>query len=188
MWVRVPRAPSTLFPTVIWFISDAHFGHKNVANFGGRPVSGPIDNEHWITECWQSLVSNKTAHDRADRVYCLGDMAFDEDSLHIIRQLNGVKFLIKGNHDHSSELERDVYATIEGIFKYKGFWLSHCPIHPEELRGKPNAHGHVHTNTLADPRYFNLCVENLYAKFGRPMISLDELRGWADSKYSPLHA
>lgn len=183
-----PTRAQPLFPTVIWFISDAHFGHRNVANFGGRPISGPDDNVRWITECWQSLVSNKTALDRADRVYCLGDMAFDEDSLHIIRQLNGIKFLIKGNHCHSSELERDVYATVEGFFRYKGMWLSHCPIHEAELRGTPNVHGHTHMQDIPDPRYFNVCVESLYAKFGRPMISLDEIRGWVDSQYSPLHA
>jgi len=173
---------------MIWFISDAHFGHKNVANFGGRPIAGPIENEYWISECWQQCVSRKVAADKADVVYCLGDMAFDEDSLRLIQSLNGFKVLIKGNHDVCSPLEQETYKQIHGLYKRYGVWLSHAPIHEQELRGKKNLHGHVHTATVPDPRYMNCCVESLQAKFGRPMINLDELRGWMDEDYSPLRA
>jgi calcineurin-like phosphoesterase family protein len=61
---------------------------------------------------------------------------------------------------------------VAGIIKYKGFWLSHAPIHPEELRGKPNIHGHVHTNTLNDSRYFNASLENI----GYKPVSIEEVR------------
>ena len=53
-----------------------------------------------------------------------------------------------------------------GLEKYKGAWLSHAPIHPAELRGKINIHGHVHyANVLdetgkLDNRYFNVSLEN----------------------------
>lgn len=173
---------------MIWFISDAHLGHRNIHKMGGRPIDGPVDNENWIADCWQSLVSRKVAADRADVVYCLGDMAFDEASLRIINSLNGIKVLVKGNHDVDSPFEKEVYRAILGLHKRYGVWLSHCPIHEQELRGKPNVHGHVHSCTVPDPRYFNLCPESLNAKFGRPMISLDELRGWMNEYHNPLHA
>jgi calcineurin-like phosphoesterase family protein len=171
-----------------YFVSDTHFGHRNIHLMGGRPINGPIDNEYWITECWQQLVSAKISPTKQDIVYCLGDMAWNEDGLRVIAGLNGRKILISGNHDHSSPLQYEVYAAIHGIIKYKGFWLSHAPIHEQELRGKPNAHGHVHNCTVPDPRYYNLCPENLFVKFGRPIISLDELRAWHSEYYSPLHA
>lgn len=41
----------------------------------------------------------------------------------------------------------------------KKFWLSHCPLHPEELRGRLNIHGHVHTNSVRDQRYINVSFE-----------------------------
>lgn len=171
-----------------WFISDAHFGHENIANFADRPIVSEADNVRWITECWTSVVSKKTAGDRSDIVFCLGDMAFNERSLGIVHAMPGRKVLIKGNHDVHSPQELEVYKQIHGLLKYKGMWLSHPPIHDQELRGKPNIHGHVHSATLGDPRYFNICPENIYPKFGRPMINLDELRAWVSEYHSPLHA
>ena len=55
--------------------------------------------------------------------------------------------------------------------------MSHAPIHPNELRGRFNLHGHVHQNSITlpdgslDDRYINCCVEMSY---GIPQ-SLDKL-------------
>ena len=67
-----------------------------------------------------------------------------------------------GNHDQFKleEYQKYFYKII-WFTKYKGFWLSHCPIHPNELRDKPNIHGHVHQKTIKDRRYINVCVEAL---------------------------
>lgn len=191
----------------VYFIADAHFGHKNIANFrtldsnGGRvEIVDPVSrartvipdadaNTRLIVECWQSTVRKSTAFHRSDIVFCLGDIAFNEDALRLVHSLNGRKILVGGNHDYACPFASEVYWKQHGVLRYKGFWLTHCPIHPDELRGKPNAHGHTHyQNIKDDPRYFNICVENLLTNFGKPMISLEELRGWRDEYVSPLHA
>lgn len=46
------------------------------------------------------------------------------------------------------------------MVKYKNLWLTHAPIHPDELRGKKNVHGHCHGHILNDKRYINVCVEH----------------------------
>ena len=56
--------------------------------------------------------------------------------------------------------------------KYKEFWLSHAPIHPEELRDRINIHGHVHYKNIDDARYFNVSCENI----GFKPISLENIR------------
>lgn len=56
------------------------------------------------------------------------------------------------------------FDDVQGFMKYKEFWLSHCPIHPAELRGKTNLHGHVHSATIDDVRYFNTSLENINYK------------------------
>ena len=61
---------------------------------------------------------------------------------------------------------------VYGFVKYKEFWLSHCPIHPNELRGKVNIHGHVHNKTIIDCNYFNTSCENVDFK----PISLENIR------------
>ena len=46
------------------------------------------------------------------------------------------------------------------MVKYKGFILSHCPIHESEIRRfTKNIHGHVHENSLEDERYINVSCE-----------------------------
>ena len=118
----------------------------------------------------------------------MGDAAFSDNGLDIISQLPGHKILIKGNHDDlvSTKPQADVFSEIHGVLKYKKMWLSHAPIHPDELRGKPNVHAHVHTATImkktwyggtkVDPRYLNTCVDVIYPQYKSVFITLDQIR------------
>jgi calcineurin-like phosphoesterase family protein len=78
-------------------------------------------------------------------------------------KLVGDKRIILGNHDTDRKvpIEQFVLAfdQVHGLVSYKDAWLSHPPIHPVELRGKFNIHGHVHQHSVPDPRYFNACPE-----------------------------
>ena len=167
----------------VWFTSDLHFGHKNINKFR-LEVSSEEDNRKRICEDWEDLVTKR------DDIYVLGDAAFTWDTAQEFARLPGRKYLVRGNHDELSIREYLKYFTeVYGLKKYKGFWLSHAPIHPDELRGKVNLHGHVHYQSIRknfspiydikqelDTRYFNMCVENLW-KLGYPsLISLDQVR------------
>lgn len=83
--------------------------------------------------------------------------------------------LILGNHDTDRKLSINdlvyVYDEIHSLYKHKEFWLSHAPIHSDELRGKINIHGHTHEHCIDDDRYINVCVE----QFHKP-VSIDVLR------------
>lgn len=156
----------------VWFCSDLHLGHKNIGKFRAPLVTSTEENTHRIVSDWQTHVTKR------DDVYVLGDWCFDMGMLNMLQTLPArAKYLIRGNHD---EFDLGVYAkyfnNVYGLKRYKEFWLSHAPIHPDELRGKFNLHGHVHYNTLKDQRYFNCCPENLWPKYGRCLVSLDELR------------
>lgn len=140
----------------IYIISDLHFGHKNILNFSGDYRLGTTIEEHdeWLVDCWNSIVTKR------DVIYCLGDVAWSREALKKCARLNGNKYLIMGNHDKFRVDEYAEYFQIRpGIYKYKGYWLSHAPIHPDELRGIQNIHGHVHHKTIEDDRYINACVE-----------------------------
>lgn len=162
----------------IWFASDFHLGHRNIHKM--RPeFASAIENDDKLCARWADLVTKR------DIVYCLGDMAFDELALTRMLDLPGRKILVKGNHDVTVDgFELAIYDKILGLEKYKKMWLSHAPIHPAELRGKVNVHGHVHNATIpGDPRYFNICPEGLAHRFGRPMITLVELRAWIAERF-----
>lgn len=141
----------------IYVASDLHFGHKNIAQF--RQIAG-ISNEEehreFLISRWNTTVTKR------DTVFVLGDACFDEESLEHIARLKGAKVLVRGNHDVlSAATYLTVFKDVEGMVRTKASWLTHAPIHPDELRGKLNVHGHVHFNTINDRRYRNVSMENL---------------------------
>lgn len=168
----------------VYFCSDLHIGHKNIANFR-KEMTSEQNNRYIIKSHWDSIVSKR------DLVWVLGDAAFTEEAIDWIGTLSGHKRLVRGNHDDlpiQSYLR--VFEEVYGLVKYKGLWLSHPPIHPDELRGKPNLHGHTHyfnmktdivnedhsLTSVDDTRYLNCCVENLMKHLGRPLINLREVK------------
>lgn len=156
----------------VLFCSDLHFGHKNIGKFRNA-LSGTTeeDNRFRIMDDWHRKVTKR------DIVYVLGDACFTMETIHSFAELPGRKVLIRGNHDRlDTQVYLKYFDSVEGILKYKEFWLSHAPIHPLELRGKVNLHGHVHYSTLLDSRYFNCCPENLWPLVKSSLISLDEIR------------
>lgn len=155
----------------VWFCSDLHLGHKNIGKFRAPLVSSEEENNTRILNDWKTYVTKR------DTVFVLGDFCFDLPIFDSLDLPGDKKYLIRGNHDRfQTPKYLQFFNEIEGLFRYKGFWLSHAPIHPDELRGKVNLHGHVHYATVKDPRYFNCCPENLWPKYGRCLVSLDEVR------------
>lgn len=165
----------------VYFLGDPHLGHKAIGKY--RPwVKDSAANSALIHKLWNDTIRKN------DIVYVMGDAAFTEDELIALGNLRGRKILIKGNHDDfvSTKLQSQVFEEIHGIIKYKAMWLSHAPIHPAELRGKKNVHGHTHQYNITkrncfgfqvlDKRYLNTCVDNIYPKFGTIFVSLDQVK------------
>jgi calcineurin-like phosphoesterase family protein len=151
-----------------FFISDTHFGHHGFKKF--VPWIKHMSHEEYIEQAvarWNSVVK------KGDTVWVLGDVAKNTQGLIVYDRLNGHKNLVRGNHDVQSPLAYlKFFNTIHGIIKKYGFWISHCPIHPDELRGFKNVHGHVHQNELKDDRYIYVGSDKLE---GYP-ISLEEIK------------
>lgn len=168
----------------VFFLSDPHLGHKNIHTFRDF-VSSSEQNTQLIVTHWRQTVTKR------DIVYCLGDVAFNQESLDLVGNLPGRKILIKGNHDDllSTAAQSQVFEEIHGMLKYKKLWLSHAPIHPDELRGKGNLHGHVHDATVMEPkrflrkqkpdkRYLNCCVDYVWKNYGKVFLTLDEVKNY----------
>lgn len=153
-----------------FFISDLHLGHRTILKFAGNARYGETLAEHdaWLEGLWRATITKR------DTVYVLGDVAFSTVSLASMETWPGHKILVMGNHDRFDlALYLRVFDRIlPSPWPYKHrYWLSHCPIHPAELRGKTNIHGHVHNNTIPDGRYISVCVEAV-AGMPRPLEQL----------------
>lgn len=151
----------------VFFIGDTHFGHDNIIKYCNRPYpNAHAMNQDLITR-WNAVVTKR------DTVYHLGDVCFGAEYLSLVKELNGAKkVLILGNHDDLPIADYLLYFDeIYGMTHYKGFWLTHCPIHESELFKKKNIHGHTHTKNLSRSLYKNVSVENI----GYQPISFEQL-------------
>lgn len=155
----------------VYFIGDLHFGHTHIHKFRTQFPS-EIVHRAYLMERWIDTVGKR------DVVYVLGDAAFTQEGLDDVGLLPGRKILIRGNHDKlPTESYLSVFAEVEGVVNYKGMWLTHIPIHPSELYGRTNIHGHCHRGGPQDVHvcpstvrghhigatatYFNTCAEHL---------------------------
>ena len=133
----------------MFFISDTHFGHRNIIDFCHRPFGSVTEMDEALVENWNKLVTPQ------DHIYHLGDVTMDRSSAHkaafsrLVSRLNGHKRLIMGNHDH---FPVRVYldAGFEKVMSYQRldhYWFMHVPCHPSSV-GSARAiiHGHVHNN------------------------------------------
>lgn len=141
----------------VHIIADLHFGHENIAINRGFRNSEEHDN--FIIDNWNSVVHKN------DWVWILGDIGMEKTShYHLLNMLKGKKKVILGNHDlpkHVPELLKYV-ESVGAMVKYKGYILTHCPIHESEMRYyNINIHGHVHEKTIDDSRYLNVSCDVL---------------------------
>ena len=140
----------------VYLIADLHFGHVNVSKW--RNFESVEIHDQLIIDNW-----NKTVN-KNDTVWILGDVAMGhEDNIDNLGLLNGYKKLILGNHDtRPSEHYLRYVERVYGAHKLNNFILTHIPVHPSEFpRFKANIHGHLHNETIDDPRYFCVSVEQI---------------------------
>lgn len=148
----------------VFFISDTHLGCDRILKY--RPEFSTIE-EHDSTIIGNIL---KTVGKR-DILWILGDVATNMIGAKMVVALSKhcrIKIVL-GNHDTESKDSAEILKMyidhgieLHSFVKYKGTWLSHCPIHPIEFRGcRLNIHGHLHSKTVGDERYFNVSCEQV---------------------------
>lgn len=145
-----------------YITSDLHFGHRNISKFC------PKTRGHWDTrndpdtmdrdmiQMWNQIV------DPEDTVYILGDVAFlpAARAVQIMRQLNGTKILVEGNHDRKNLNDpvfrscfKEVHKYLEVTYAGHLICMFHYPIfdHNGASRGSIMLHGHRHGNPTGLP-------------------------------------
>jgi calcineurin-like phosphoesterase family protein len=155
----------------VYFISDLHLGHRNILKY--RSQFDTIEEHDSVI--LDNILSRVT---KRDVLWILGDVIFERglndknvELLRTIRKNVGWIKVVIGNHCTDNKFRQDllkyllltgIYDEVHGLVGYKNHWLSHCPIHPDELRGKVcNIHGHLHDYVLEDKRYFSVCCEQV---------------------------
>jgi len=136
------------------FTSDLHINHDNLIMLRGFSC---VDEYHnLLVKNWNNKVG------KSDLVYILGDVIWkskNNDSYNILRNLNGRKRIIKGNHDRRHDLKHmkangiiEHFSDCEGVtIDDRYVWLSHYPHRSwnRSYHGSLHLYGHVH-NTMQD--------------------------------------
>lgn len=145
----------------VYFISDHHFGHKNIIDFESRPFANVDEMTAVMVAKWNSVVGKQ------DKVFHLGDFSFlnQEKTAVIVSQLHGYKVLILGNHDRGRArswwMDVGFDEVSEHPIIYKDFFfLSHEPMYMNKHMPYVNVHGHIHGQKYEGKNYFNVCVEH----------------------------
>ena len=77
-----------------YYIADTHFGHDNIRRLSNRPFDSVEEMDRTIIDNWNKKVKPN------DNVYILGDFIYKgKDCMYYLKQLNGRKHLVIGNHD-----------------------------------------------------------------------------------------
>jgi calcineurin-like phosphoesterase family protein len=101
-----------------FFTSDTHFGHAKAIEHG-RPFASVPEMEEVMVERWNKVVGH------SDVVFHLGDFAMGQREFvvpHFGRRLNGLKYLVAGNHDYLDYLHK--FKTQEKRSAFLGIYES----------------------------------------------------------------
>ena len=120
----------------IWVTSDQHFQNRNIwakYSHDTRPFHSQGEHDAMMINAWNSVVSPE------DIVFVLGDfvMGAADGVQPILNRLNGIIYLIKGNHDTDSKIEQyrhypEKIIAIEDYnilyYKEKFIVMNHYPV------------------------------------------------------------
>ena len=134
---------------MIYYISDLHFGHRNVIGMDGRPFESIEEMDETLIWRWNERVTDE------DDVYIVGDFAYRNGNTAswYLRQLKGRKHLVIGNHDRLTIQDPKAMAYLASVEKMnrvidndRKVSLCHFPV--AEWTGKRHGgyhvHGHLH--------------------------------------------
>lgn len=137
----------------IFFTADTHFGHRFMLSDKidkPRPWASVEEMNEALIEAWNSVVGEK------DEVYHLGDISFakDDETIPLVKRLNGRIKLVKGNHDKRFKTAlTECFEWVKDYYELRGpekkkIVLSHYAllIWNKSHWGSWHLHGHSHGN------------------------------------------
>jgi len=149
----------------VYVTSDWHIGHSGITDKFRTQFPNTAYHDDYILANAREKVTKK------DVLYVIGDAFWTLAARDRIleEEFPCKMILVRGNHDILPiEEYLKVFDEVHGALSYKGFWLTHIPIHRQELYRRHNIHGHCHRGgpweTNKESEYFNAILEfNDYA-------------------------
>lgn len=139
-----------------YYIADCHFGHDRVRILDNRDFNSVEQMDSEMVSIWNNVVRKKK-----DEVIILGDLSVlkGEEVNYLLKQLNGRKYLVTGNHDmrflHDKKFDASLFEWIKPYAELRDnnrtVVLSHYPVicYNGQYKGDKTymLYGHVHNTT-----------------------------------------
>ncbi|MFG6395475.1 MAG: metallophosphoesterase [Lachnospiraceae bacterium] len=136
-----------------YYIADCHFGHDRARILDNRDFNSVEQMDSEMVSIWNKIVRKKK-----DEVVILGDLSVlkGEEVNNILKQLNGRKYLVAGNHDmrflHDKKFDVSLFEWIKPYAELRDnnrtVVLSHYPVicYNGQYKGDKTymLYGHVH--------------------------------------------
>lgn len=156
-----------------WIISDTHFNHLKLEDWGGR--SGD-----WQEKLWKGI----EAIPAGDTLIHLGDISIGDDDT-VNRRITMLKnrkyILVRGNHDKKSfgwYTERGWDFVCDGLeLLYMGHYL-HLTHRPSRPQGNNtwNIHGHTHGNLHRSEEYTDFYSKEYHVDISPEIVGFSPIR------------
>lgn len=139
-------------------IADLHLGHgEKITQF--RPFASAAEHDQFVVDKINARVNPR------DTLFLLGDIVIREEGWEYLKQIKCQRLvLVPGNHcGERTPIRPEFFSRISGAesrqlpISRRTVVMTHIPIHPSCLdRWAINIHGHLHADSIDDPRY--VCV------------------------------
>jgi calcineurin-like phosphoesterase family protein len=176
------------------FVSDTHWGHARVIEYSKRPFKSVEEMNCQLIANWNKVVAP------TDVVWHLGDFAFlpYDRVKDILRQLNGTKRIVLGNHDKviwqnkANLLGQKLFASIESyhelhIDKKTMIVLFHYGqrVWNKSHRGSIQLYGHSHGSLPPFGKSVDVGVDSKEITEEYRPVSLDEVLAYMAKRETP---
>ena len=163
-------------PSNYWLVSDTHFNHLKLEEWGGR--SGD-----WQEQLWAGIKAIPVG----DVLIHLGDICIGNDqevhkTLEDSHSLNQIrKILIRGNHDKKGVAWYEAHGwdfVADGLeLIYQGHYL-HLTHRPARPQGNTtfNIHGHTHGNMHRSEEYNDFYSDQYYIDISPELVGYKPVR------------
>lgn len=165
------------------FIGDLHIGHRGVSEKFRTQFSSDEEHDEIILDNVASSLRKR------DTLWLLGDICFKVEKFKLFDKIFKscqTTNIILGNHCHQAFprfcLDNYTSVNVFGLQKKFGCWITHAPIHEDELYRAHCVYGHTHNKVIDNPRY--LCVSCEQVDF-KP-VTLEFIRETFTSRGVPL--
>ena len=177
---------------MIWFTSDTHFGHTNIAGPSVSNWKEGYRNFNSVHEMNKELMYQINRNVKEDDIlYHLGDFSFSGGNPKTYRDQIICKqiHIILGNHDKKKAIEKASFSSVSNYLEINHNKIKLCLFHYSMRvwnkchRGSIHLYGHSHNSIKEHGKSMDVGVDSIYSIKGeyRP-ISIEEIFKYMKNK------